>query len=118
MLPHNKVAQLFGALDVGVIYLRDTAFGRYCFPQKAYEMAACGLAIVAGHVGAMANVLQDYPQCLYRPDDADDLAEHVRAQLRQPTPAALAIDDWAAIIADLEPQLRALAAQRSSARTT
>ncbi|HEY2394893.1 MAG TPA: glycosyltransferase family 4 protein [Rudaea sp.] len=109
MLAHAKVAELFGALDVGVIYLRDTVFGRYCFPQKAYEMAACGLAIVAGNVGAMADVLHDYPQCLYRPDDAHDLAERIGAQLRQPTPALLQIDDWGTIIANLEPHLRKLA---------
>lgn len=34
-LAHTQMPALFSALDVGVIYLRDTAFGRYCFPQKA-----------------------------------------------------------------------------------
>ena len=110
MLAHAQVAQLFGALDIGVIYLRDTVFGRYCFPQKAYEMAACGCAIVAGNVGAMADVLRDYPQCLYRPDDAADLAERIRGQLARPTPARLAIDDWQTIIGELEPRLRRLLA--------
>lgn len=110
MLAHERVAQLFGALDVGVIYLRDTVFGRYCFPQKAYEMAACGLAMVAGRVGTMADVLKDYPQCLYRPDDADDLAQRIREQLRQPISPALQIDDWKKIIGEIEPRLRRLAA--------
>jgi glycosyltransferase involved in cell wall biosynthesis len=111
MLTHAQIAQLFSALDVGVIYLRDTVFGRYCFPQKAYEMGACGIAMVAGRVGAMADVLKDYPQCLYRPDDADGLAKCISEQLRQPTPPQFHIEDWAQIIGDLEPRLRKIAAR-------
>ena len=109
MLAHAQIAQLFSALDVGVIYLRDTAFGRYCFPQKAYEMGACGIAMVAGRVGAMADVLKGYPQCLYRPDDASDLAQRIAEQLRQPTPPVFQIEDWAQIIGDIEPRLREIA---------
>jgi glycosyltransferase involved in cell wall biosynthesis len=111
MLAHARIAELFGALDVGVIYLRDTVFGRYCFPQKAYEMGACGIAMVAGNVGAMADVLKEYPRCLYRPDDADDLSERIREQLRRPTPPQFHIEDWAQIVGDLEPRLRKIAAR-------
>jgi glycosyltransferase involved in cell wall biosynthesis len=110
MLPHAQVAELFAALDVGVIYLRDTVFGRYCFPQKAYEMAACGCAIVAGRVGAMAHALRQCPQCLYRPDDAEDLARCIRRQLEHAERPQLHIDDWRTIIARLEPRLRAVVA--------
>jgi glycosyltransferase involved in cell wall biosynthesis len=110
MLPHSRIAQLFAALDVGIIYLRDTVFGRFCFPQKAYEMAACGISIVAGHVGAMADLLKEYPQCLYRPDDAEDLARCVLEQLQRPTPPEFEIEDWAQIIGRLEPKLRGLTA--------
>lgn len=108
MLAHARIATLFSALDVGVIYLRDTIFGRYCFPQKAYEMAACGLPIVAGAVGAMVDVLKDYLQCLYRPDDAGSLATAISGQLSKPTPAALKIEDWEQIIGAIEPRLRAI----------
>lgn len=114
MLPHAQIAQLFGALDVGVIYLRDTVFGRYCFPQKAYEMAACGCAIVAGRVGAMADVLAAYPQCLYQADDAADLAARIREQLQRPTPPVLEIEDWQQIIGRIEPRLRALGQRRAA----
>ena len=83
-LPHALAAELFAALDVGVIYLRDTPFGRFCFPQKAYEMAACGIPFVAANVGAMPALLADAPECLYRADDAESLAEALRGQLITP----------------------------------
>ncbi|ADE13796.1 glycosyl transferase group 1 [Nitrosococcus halophilus Nc 4] len=108
MLAHGQIAQLFNALDVGVIYLRDSLFGRYCFPQKAYEMAACGIAIVATRVGAMTDVLHDHPQCLYQTDNIEDLTRCIRQQLQHPTPPALLIDDWSKIIGKMEPHLRAL----------
>jgi glycosyltransferase involved in cell wall biosynthesis len=104
-LPHEQVAMLFSALDVGVIYLRDTPFGRFCFPQKAYEMAGCRLPIVAAEVGDMRHLLANHPKSLYRPDDAGDLAQCVREQLRAPQAPAVQIDDWTTIVSELEPTL-------------
>lgn len=110
MLPHARTAELFAALDVGVIYLRDTPFGRYCFPQKAYEMLGCGLVIAAARVGVMTHLLETVPEALYAPDDAASLARAVSAQLAAPKHLKVAIDDWATVIGALEPKLRALAA--------
>lgn len=109
MLPHARTAELFSALDVGVIYLRDTLFGRYCFPQKAYEMLACELPIVGARVGAMTHLLADLPDSLYAPDDAEDLAHAVSARLSNPQKPGTTIDDWATVIGAIEPKLRALA---------
>jgi glycosyltransferase involved in cell wall biosynthesis len=106
MLPHARTAELFSALDVGVIYLRDTLFGRYCFPQKAYEMIACGLPIVAARVGVMPELLSGAPECLYCADDADSLARTVLEQSSNLTRANIAIDDWAHIIAVMEKKLQ------------
>jgi teichuronic acid biosynthesis glycosyltransferase TuaC len=97
-LPHARTAELFNALDVGVIYLRDTPFGRYCFPQKAYEMLACGLPIASARIGVMPQLLASAPDGLYRADDADDLARAVLAQLNEPQAARVSIDDWAHIV--------------------
>jgi glycosyltransferase involved in cell wall biosynthesis len=107
-LPHEQVAMLFSALDVGVIYLRDSPFGRFCFPQKAYEMAGCGLPIVAAEVGDMRHLLANHPKSLYRPDDAGDLAESVREQLQAPQVPEVQIDDWQTIVRQLEPTLYGL----------
>jgi teichuronic acid biosynthesis glycosyltransferase TuaC len=114
-LAHTQVAELFGALDVGVIYLRDTPFGRFCFPQKAYEMAACGIPFVAADVGAMRALLSDAPQCLYLPDDADSLAAALRSQLRSPCPSGVAPEDWRRLVARLEKALTRLNGRASAA---
>lgn len=109
-LAHARVAELFCALDVGVMCIRDTPFGRYCFPQKAYEMFACGLPVVAADIGAMSALLAAAREHLYRAGDAADLAERIERQLKTPTASTLPIEDWAQLIAGLEPELRRLAA--------
>jgi glycosyltransferase involved in cell wall biosynthesis len=107
-LPHDRVAELFCALDVGVMCIRDTPFGRYCFPQKAYEMLACALPVVAADVGAMQTLLAATPQCLYAVDDAASLAKQLVAQLHNPVMPNVSIDDWAQLIAQVEPRLQAM----------
>jgi teichuronic acid biosynthesis glycosyltransferase TuaC len=97
-LAHARVAELFSALDVGVIYLRNTPFGRFCFPQKVYEMAACGIPFVAANVGVMPALLAETPNCLYRADDADSLAAALRAQLRDPRPSGIVPHDWRSLV--------------------
>jgi glycosyltransferase involved in cell wall biosynthesis len=114
-LPHARTAELFNALDVGVIYLRDTAFGRYCFPQKAYEMLACRLPIVAARIGVMPQLLANAPQGLYRADDDADLSRAVLAQLAQPQAAQVPIDDWTQLIGRLDGHLRALVSAPTAA---
>jgi len=104
-LPHGQVAMLFSALDVGVIYLRDAPFGRFCLPQKAYEMAACGIPIVAAGVGDTKRLFAEYRQCLYRPDDARDLAERIRHQLRAQQIPRLQIGDWRTIVSAFKRRL-------------
>lgn len=105
-MPHEQVAQLFSALDVGAICVRDTPFGRYCFPQKAYEMLACGLPVVAAELGAMRSLFADSPACLYRVDDAQDLACKLLAQLDAPVASDIAVKDWAQVVAEIEPLIR------------
>ena len=115
MLPHARTAELFAALDVGVIYLRDTEFGRYCFPQKAYEMLACGLPIAAARVGVMTHLLAETPDALYRPDDPGDLARAVTVQLDKPLRPVVSIDDWSAVIGAVEPKLLGLVSAKRAA---
>src|SRR5699024_7220996 len=94
-LPHTRTAELFAALDVGVIYLADTPFGHYCFPQKAYEMRACDLPVVAAGMGAMPHLLASTPDALYRTEDAAALVRAIQYQLRQGARPSVVIEDWA-----------------------
>lgn len=110
-LPHARTALLFNALDVGVIYLRDTPFGRFCFPQKAYEMLACGLPIVSARIGAMASLLQEVPGALYAADDAKALATCIETQLRERCLPQTAIRDWRELVDDLDALLQRIMAR-------
>lgn len=102
ILPHAGTADLFGALDVAVVYVRDTPYGRYSFPQKAYEIAACGVPMAVARVGAMATLFNGVPEALYEPDDSDSLAQCVSRQLNDPRTLGLKIPDWYDLAALLE----------------
>lgn len=105
LIPHADTAKLFTALDVGVIYLRDTAFGRYCFPQKAFEMLACGLPMVAAAVGVMPQLLASSPRCLFQSGDQAELANAIMAQLDRPELPQVPVEDWRTVIGRLQPLL-------------
>ncbi|MDR2165038.1 MAG: glycosyltransferase family 4 protein [Zoogloeaceae bacterium] len=104
-LLHAKTAELFNALDLGIIYLKDTLFGRYCFPQKAYEMMACRLPIVAANVGAMPAMLENAGS-LYQAESSASLAQAIRANIETPSISRNKIRDWQEIIAQMEHSLR------------
>ena len=107
-LPHSRIATLFAALDVGAICILDTPFGRYCFPQKAYEMLACRLPVVAADVGAMGALFAASPESLYRAEDAADLAAKLEVQLTLRRIADVPIEDWSEVVRSIEPRIRRL----------
>jgi len=93
-LPQERVGDLFRALDVGIICLKDDFFGRYCFPQKLFEMLACKLPVVAADVGATHNLLRDSKACLYQPSSEVSLADAIIAQLGGSCLPSLRIPTW------------------------
>lgn len=107
-LPYTRVPQVFNALDLGVVSVLDTAFGRYCHPQKAYEMLACGLPMVAADVGATGDLFADTPEALFRAGDAESLAEVILRRLDQPRAMTREIPDWRQLVESIEPALRSL----------
>jgi glycosyltransferase involved in cell wall biosynthesis len=102
ILPAEQVPMLINALDVGVVCNRDSSFGRYNFPQKAREIMACGVTMVGADVGAMRDLLQGYPECLFAPEDAASLAEVIRRQLQWPTRINSPVPTWSDSAASLE----------------
>ena len=93
-LPHERVGELFRALDVGIVCNRDDPFGRYCFPQKLFEMLACKLPVVAADVGAAHNLLRGSRSCLYPPTSEVSLADAILLQLGAACLPGLAIPTW------------------------
>ena len=102
MLPLDKVPLLLNSLDVAVVCNKDSVFGRYCFPQKAYEIIACHVPTVAADVGTMSELMQPYIQYLYKPDNPSDLARAVQAQLAAQFVPKLPVPSWDDVAGDLE----------------
>ncbi|MEH6671181.1 glycosyltransferase family 4 protein [Halopseudomonas sp.] len=101
-LSHAQVATLFRALDVGVISILDTPFGRYCFPQKAYEMIACQLPIVTADVGEMSDLFVSMPRALFSANDSGSLVKAVIWQLENLEQTDVSILDWAGSVKRIE----------------
>ena len=100
-LPENQVADLFRALDVGIIPLKDSPFGRYCFPQKAYEMLACRLPVVVANTGEMASLFAPWPDMLFAPENPGALVTAVFQQLHAKSVPDVPVLDWAELIEPL-----------------
>ena len=72
VLPLEKVPLLLNALDVAVICNLNNQFGRYCFPQKAAEIMACDVPLVAANIGSMAEKFKDHPEWLFTPGSSSN----------------------------------------------
>ena len=81
VIPYQKIPFFLNALDVAIVCNSLNAFGRFCFPQKAREIMACNLPIVAAAVPALRGLLSDHPEWLYAPDDPRSLASVLENRL-------------------------------------
>jgi glycosyltransferase involved in cell wall biosynthesis len=106
ILPFDTVPTLYNALDVAVVCNKDNAFGRYCHPQKAVEIMACNVPLVAARIGSLAQFFKTNPNWLYEPDNPASLAAAVRHRMKDtatnydPVPAwqdqAVKLEEWMA----------------------
>jgi teichuronic acid biosynthesis glycosyltransferase TuaC len=94
-LSHEDVPTFLNALDVAVVCYRYSAQGEYSFPQKAYEIIACRVPLVAAAVGSMNELLNNYPDCLYGPENSGSLADAIQRQLQAKTIIETAVPSWA-----------------------
>ena len=85
ILPFEKVPVFLNALDIGVVCTKKNEFGNYCFPQKAREMMACDIPIIAANVGSMKELLINKPECLYEPDNASSMIATLDRRLSKQT---------------------------------
>ena len=102
ILPHVEVPWFINSLTVAVICYRRSAQGDFSFPQKAYEMVACRVPLIAAAVGSMNEFLSEYPTCLYDPDRPRSLAEIVRRQLQNKVIVNSEVPSWADSAKQLE----------------
>lgn len=106
-----EVGQLFRALDVGIIPAHDSAFGRYCFPQKLFEMVACNLPIVAAEVGSIGEALRTSHGVLFAPGDHKSLVAAVIFQLERSLFVEIEPLEWCVLVKRVEPLIRHMAEQ-------
>ncbi|WP_286422245.1 glycosyltransferase family 4 protein [Acinetobacter indicus] len=97
-LQHRDVATLFQALDLGVISILDTPFGRYCFPQKAFEMLACELPVVVSNIGEMQYLFKAEANTLFKSEDPIDLANTILKKMNALSCSQHKIEDWSEIM--------------------
>ena len=94
-LVHDDVPLFVSSLDVAVVCYRRSSQGEYSFPQKAYEIIGCRVPLVAAAVGSMSDLLRDYPECLYEPEDSVNLANAIQRQLHTKTIIETPVPSWA-----------------------
>jgi glycosyltransferase involved in cell wall biosynthesis len=111
-LRHDQVPLLLQALDVGVVCNRDSAFGRYCYPQKAVEMLSCGLPIVMADVGVARELTGECDVAVYRPGDVEDLARAIAWQLDATCIPQAGDFSWDGRVAALDSLLQQVVAHR------
>nr|WP_320194052.1 glycosyltransferase family 4 protein [uncultured Desulfobacter sp.] len=93
-LPPNQIPIFLSAIDLQVICNKDSAFGRYCFPQKFYEAVACKVPLVASAVGAMRETLKSNPDHLFEPENAISLEAALKRKIQNPSPLPLEAATW------------------------
>jgi glycosyltransferase involved in cell wall biosynthesis len=94
VLPLEKVPIFINSLDVAAVCNRDSSFGHFNFPQKAYEIIGCRVPLVASAVGTMKDLLAEYPQCLFEPENTASCAAALTINLNTPTPVYLEAPTW------------------------
>ena len=51
LVPHNKVSEIIRSLDIGIVpYPNNRHMGLYASPLKIFELAACGVPVLASNV--------------------------------------------------------------------
>lgn len=103
LLAAERVPMLLSTLDISVICNLDSPFGRYCFPQKLYESLSVGLPVVVARVGAMAELLRDWPDNLYEPGDVGSLTDRLRRLSQYPRTPKLEVPTWDMLAGSLLP---------------
>lgn len=94
ILPLTQVPLLINSLDIAVICNLDSEFGKYCFPQKAYEILACHKPLIAANVGAMKALLKNYPDNLFAPGNSEDMVRIIKLQLQNTRTLDIPISTW------------------------
>ena len=85
-LEHDALQHKIAAATVCVVPFHDVADLRQTYPVKILEYMALGKPIIASAIAGMSAMIKDGEDgILYRPGDAEDLAEKLRMVMRDPS---------------------------------
>lgn len=84
-LPLADVPCVIGAMDVSVVCNKRSAFGEYCFPQKLYEILACGVPPLVANTAGVAALLEAAPGNRYEAESVPSLVQGIETLLARPT---------------------------------
>jgi glycosyltransferase involved in cell wall biosynthesis len=93
-LPLEEVPYVIGAMDLSVICNKRSAFGEYCFPQKLYEIIACGVPPLVANTAGVAELLAHAPRNRYEPESVGSLMQSIEALLAEPALAPISAVSW------------------------
>lgn len=92
--PLDEVPYVIGAMDVSVICNKRSAFGEFCFPQKLYEVVACGVPPLVANTSGVAELLARAPRNRYEPESVGSLLHAIEALLADPVLAPINAVSW------------------------
>ena len=93
-LDYAEMPLFYGSLEVGIIANKSSDFGRYCFPQKFFEMLSCGTPMAVAATGEVREMMRNCKQALFQPEMAADLSRAILDQLDAPCMPAVEVPSW------------------------
>ncbi len=97
ILSYDDVPLFINTLDVAVICNIKSKFGEYCFPQKAIEIMACNIPLISANIGSMKISFSDSPECLYKWNSAESLAQTIEHRLNNRETNYKDVHTWSTI---------------------
>jgi glycosyltransferase involved in cell wall biosynthesis len=102
ILPFERVPLFLNALDISIVCNLKNTFGNYCFPQKAREIMACNIPIVAANVGSMGELFKNHSEWLFEPGDIESLVRALENRFHDRTTHYAPLPSWSDLAQILE----------------
>lgn len=77
ILKPQLIPFFFNSLDVAIICNQNSAFGKYCYPQKYEEIIACQVPFLAADVGELSLKLADSKANIFDSESSIDLSKKI-----------------------------------------
>lgn len=95
VVSYDLIPTIINAADVNIILNQNNNFGKFCFPQKFFEIVACGTPLLAPSIGVTQELLNSQPDLLYDPTNLVDFKNKIIAQVQNPLLANVRAITWA-----------------------